>query len=230
MQAARKVDTTPQQVHDFYVSRGWSSAQAWGIAGNVKQESGFASNALNRNDQETSYGLFQFNSKGNPGAYREFEARYGKPLTQANPYEQMDFVDYQLRTSEKKAGDKLRSATTPAEAAGVFGRYFERPEVVEASRGQYAEEFAAGRGKIVTASSSKVDFATCGLDPTCYGANAGNTARQWVRSGLGMEDDTATNPAVQESGGWLSDPFGMRVLVGVGGAVVLAIGLVKLKV
>lgn len=149
----RAVDTSPQQVHDFFVSKGWSSSQAWGIAGNVKQESGFASNALFENSTEKSYGLFQFNSKGNPAAYSQFSKQYGKPLTSATPLEQMEFVDWQLRNTESRAGDKLRATDNAYDAGMAFGKYFERPKIVETSRGMNARDFANDAGAGINNSS-----------------------------------------------------------------------------
>ena len=151
--ATRVVDTSPQQVHDFFVSKGWSSAQSWGIAGNVKQESGFASNALFENSTEKSYGLFQFNSKGNPAAYSQFSKQYGKPLTSATATEQMEFVDWQLKNSESRAGDKLRATDNAYDAGMVFGKHFERPKIVETSRGMNAREFANEYGSGISNSS-----------------------------------------------------------------------------
>lgn len=73
-------------------------------------------------------------------------------------------------------------------------------------------------------------YEECGFDPTCWGGLAGNWVRQKVRTATGAEDDTASNPVVQDIDAKYADWFGMRVLVGIGGAVILAIGLVKLKV
>ena len=90
-----------------------------------------------------------------------------------------------------------------------------------------AEKNAATSGAMKRYEAS---FENCGYDLTCYSTYAGNAVRQWVRKATGQTDDTETNPAVQAVEGKYADWFGMRILVGIGGAVILAIGLTKLKV
>ena len=93
-----------------------------------------------------------------------------------------------------------------------------------------SEKNAATSGAMKRYEASLPTYKECGFDPTCWGALAGNWVRQKVRTTTGAEDDTATNPAVQAIDEKWGDWFGMRIAVGVGGAVILAIGLMKLKV
>jgi hypothetical protein len=224
-QGKRVVDTTPQKVHDYFTSKGWSSNAAWGIAGNVSQESGFASNAYNRNNKEESYGLFQFNSIGNPNAYAEFKKRYQKPLTQATALEQMEFVDYQLRNSERKAGEGLKKASSPYEAGMTFGRLFERPQTVEQSRGKNAENFARGglKGEALEAYNRSIVV------------SGGLRSAQILTNPLGHVAGAigAVKPiagVINEGAPIESDSIYTRVGYGIVGLGLLITGLIKLKV
>lgn len=232
-QGKRVVDTSAQQVHDYFKSKGWSSTAAWGIAGNVKQESGFASNAYNKNKLEESYGLFQYNSKGNPTAYRQFQQRYQKPLTQATALEQMEFVDWQLRNSEKGAGDALARAKTPYDAGMTFGRLFERPQVVEAVRGQNAELFASGKdvGKGGAIISERTDIGVFGRV-----RKAGCIVRNTIPFLDPTDCEQDLKDSGYDSGGIIPDltadysGIGVRIVVGLTGLALLVVGMVKLRV
>jgi len=224
-QGKRIVDSSPQMVHDYFTSKGWSSNAAWGIAGNVSQESGFASNAYNRNNKEESYGLFQFNSIGNPAAYADFKKRYQKPLTQATALEQMEFVDYQLHNSERSAGEGIKKASSPYEAGMVFGRLFERPQTVEKSRGLNAERFSKSglKGEALNAYNNAITLSNrykgVGTAVRALGAVVGGVA--------GVNPITG---AISERGVVEDDSIMLRVGYGVVGLSMLIIGLIKLKV
>ena len=60
--------------------------------------------------------------------------------------EQLAFYDWELRNSNKAAGDRLSQANTPGESAAVVSSLFERPrdQAGEAAkRGSIAEQMAA---------------------------------------------------------------------------------------
>lgn len=214
MSTQRRIqDTTPQALHDFFTSRGWSSANAWGIAGNVKQESGFASNAANYGKGETSYGLNQWNSKGSPERWANFKRIFGKPITESNAIEQMQFVDWELKNSEKKAGDALRKQTTPYSSAMVFGKLFERPNVVETVRGKNAEEFARGE-KLGT---SKVSTIPASIDSIFESPNSTDITPEEETF---LESITPDLPDFED--------IGLRIGFGVLGMVILGFGLFAL--
>lgn len=228
-QGKRIVDTSAQQVHDYFASKGWSSNAAWGIAGNVEQESGFASNAYNKTAKEESYGLFQFNSKGNPEAYRQFQQKYQKPLTQATAMEQMEFVDWQLRNSESGAGRAISKAQTPYDAGMTFGRMFERPAIVEASRGHNAERFAGGAkgGAEKPAELSVFGRARkmgCEVRNTIPFLDKKDCEQDVVDAGYGNGEIIASPDGADNSG------IAVRVIVGITGLALLVVGFNKLKV
>lgn len=111
-------------VVDFFVSKGWTRNQAIGIAANLMRESGFGAGAVG--DSGKAYGLAQWHAD----RQARFKQLFGHDIHQSTMQEQLAFVDYELRHNEKAAGDKLRGASTPGEAAGLVTKYYERPRDV----------------------------------------------------------------------------------------------------
>lgn len=110
------------QVVDYFVSKGWSKAQAIGIAANLMRESGFGANAVG--DDGKAYGIAQWHAD----RQEMFKKFAGHDIHGSTLEEQLAFVDHELRNNEKRAGDRLRGATTPGEAAGIVTQYYERPK------------------------------------------------------------------------------------------------------
>lgn len=107
---------------DFFVKKGWTQEQAEGIAANIQQESQFNATAIG--DGGKAYGLAQWH----PDRRNDFKERYKKEITKASGYEQLDFIDYELRQGkERKAGDQLRTAQTSYDAAAIVSSQYERP-------------------------------------------------------------------------------------------------------
>lgn len=112
----------------FFRSKGWSVEQAAGIVGNLIHESGgLRTGAINRGDGQDgsdSVGLAQWNSDRAKNL-QAFAASKGKDWREFQT--QLEFVDYELNTAERKASERLRTAATPREAAAAFAEYFLRP-------------------------------------------------------------------------------------------------------
>ena len=102
------------------MDKGWSKEQAAGIAANLEAESGFNTKALG--DQGKAAGIAQWH----PDRQKRFEEVYGKKLSEATFEEQVGFVDWELKNTEKKAGDKIKSAKSATEAAAFGEQYYER--------------------------------------------------------------------------------------------------------
>ena len=133
---AERVD----QAISFFQNQGWSRAQSIGIVANLDAES-----AMDHNNYQDSggpgYGLAQWE---NP-RQRDFAAWAGKDIHGSSFEEQLRFVQYELTHSESAAGNALRGADTPGEAASIVTRLYERPadsagEAVR--RAQRAEDMA----------------------------------------------------------------------------------------
>lgn len=105
---------------------GYSDAQAAGIVGNLMQESTFNVGARNKGDGQDgtdSIGIGQWNSD-RARNLQKFASATGRDV--ANIDTQIDFIHHELNGAEKRSGDRLRSATTPEQAAEAMISY-ERP-------------------------------------------------------------------------------------------------------
>lgn len=123
---------------------GYTDAQAAGITGSLQQESQLDPNAVNKTSGAA--GIAQWLG---PRA-REFEKQFGHPVAQSTFGEQVDFMLWELKNTEKQADKRIRMAKTPEFAAEVHAREYERPganEINIARRQQYAREAAAGAGQ-----------------------------------------------------------------------------------
>ncbi len=107
---------------DFFVGKGWTPEQAAGIVGNLQAESGanMKTNAIG--DGGKAYGIAQWH----PDRQAKFQKLYGKPIQEAGFKEQLEFVNWELNNTEKKAGDMLRAVTGASQAAAVVDKYYER--------------------------------------------------------------------------------------------------------
>lgn len=121
---------------------GYTDAQAAGITGSLQQESQLNPNAVNA--ASGNYGLAQWGKARSA----QFEKQFGKPIQQSTFGEQVDFMLWELKNTEKVADQRIRLARTPEFAAEVHAREYERPGANEINiprRQQYARE-AAGIG------------------------------------------------------------------------------------
>jgi hypothetical protein len=139
---------------DFFRQKGWTEEQAMGIAANIEQESGFRSDAVGDGGQ--AYGLAQWHKDRQDN----FAKYSGKDIRKASAAEQLEFINHELtRGKERAAGDKLRLAATPQEAAGIVSSEYERPadRVGEAQRrGELAQSYA-GSGNTKSAAPEVTD-------------------------------------------------------------------------
>lgn len=111
-----------KQIYDYLTEQyGLKPHIASGILGNMMTESSFKTNAYNR--AEGAIGLIQWEGSRRP-ALENFAAAQGKPVTDWKV--QVDFMMHELKTSESGAWAKLQHAQTPAEAAAIFDKYYER--------------------------------------------------------------------------------------------------------
>lgn len=104
------------QAMSYFTSQGWTQAQAAGIVGNLMAESNLQTDAFN-------------SAGGNLGArgvaqwrgvrQTNFQNVIGTPLANASFEQQLEYVNWELNNTHKSAGNKLRSATTAADAAKI---------------------------------------------------------------------------------------------------------------
>ncbi len=118
-----------EKIYNFFTSSAggnFTPAQSSGIIGNFYGESTLNPTALNPNDKGApAYGLAQWRADRYEGLI-DYSQRVGLDYTTMTA--QLNYVNYELATSERRAAGKLRLASTPREAAVAFCRYYERPE------------------------------------------------------------------------------------------------------
>ena len=108
-----KKDATVRTVYGRMREAGWSHVQVCGVLGNIEQESGFRTTVLGF-DQSGSYGLCQWLGPRKRALFQFAEDR-GLEVTHART--QVDFLLYELRTTERVAARYLQGCLTPAFAA-----------------------------------------------------------------------------------------------------------------
>jgi hypothetical protein len=133
-------DADKEAAIKFFMGKGWTRAQAAGIVANLIKESGLKAHGPN-GDNGTATGVAQWRG----GRQTKFKELFGKDLSQATLEEQLAYVDWELRNSHKAAGDRLKNASTPYDAAGIVCRYYEIPSDIpakSAERGNLANQIA----------------------------------------------------------------------------------------
>lgn len=106
----------------FFQSKGWTKAQAAGIVGNLQAESRINLRTNLVGDSGKAYGLAQWH----PDRQASFQNVYGKPIRSATFNEQLEFINWELNNTEKKAGRLIRATKTAEEAARVTDQHYER--------------------------------------------------------------------------------------------------------
>lgn len=105
----------------FFMGKGWSAEQSAGIVANLKAESELDPRIVG--DGGLAYGVAQWH----PDRQRNFAKWAGHSIHDSTLEEQYGFVDWELRNTEKRAGDALSRARSKSEAAAVVSKMYERP-------------------------------------------------------------------------------------------------------
>jgi LysM repeat protein len=110
------------QAMNFFMAQGWTRTQATGIVANLVGESRV------RHDQAQigggpGYGLAQWEGP----RQADFRRFAGHDIRQSTFQEQLNFIQHELTTSERGAGNRLRRATNVNDAVAIVTRYYERP-------------------------------------------------------------------------------------------------------
>lgn len=113
-----------RQAMSFFTERGYSPVAAAAMVGNLFKESSLNTGARNPGDGRDgsdSIGIAQWNSD-RARNLQAFAAQRGRPVTDFQT--QLEFVDQELRGSERRWGDQLRAAQDPDAAARAAISYF----------------------------------------------------------------------------------------------------------
>jgi hypothetical protein len=127
-QDARPVsgNAATQEAMQFFQSKGWTREQAAGIVGNLQVESGnFAPDVVSgrrKGDGGKAVGIAQWH----PPRQATFQRVMGKPVEGSSLKEQLEFVNWELNNTEKRAGNILRTMTDAAQAAEAVDKFYER--------------------------------------------------------------------------------------------------------
>ena len=120
--AARAMEAKHRaQAMAYLTAQGWTSQQATGIVANLTAESGLRTNAVG--DSGNAYGIAQWHKD----RQRAFEKFTGRPIQGSSLEQQLAFVNHELRTSEKRAGDWLKRAGDAYSAGFLMSSMYERP-------------------------------------------------------------------------------------------------------
>jgi len=108
-----------------FMEMGWTKEQAAGLAANLHRESGFKADIVG--DGGKAYGIGQWH----PDRQKNFSRVFGNDIRGSSLDDQLKFVDWEMRNTEKGAGDRLRGATNAMQAGGIVSKYYERPRDTE---------------------------------------------------------------------------------------------------
>lgn len=112
-----------QEAYDFFISKGYSPAAAYGLVANLRQESQLDPNA--KGDKGTSFGIAQWHD---PNRQKNFEKFAGKSIQDSTDRrEQLEFIAWELENTHKKARDALRKeGLSAADAARAVDELYEQ--------------------------------------------------------------------------------------------------------
>lgn len=140
--------------YSYFIDRGYSPQAAAAIVGNFDHESGFNTKAIH--DKNTGFGIAGWRDPPGEKNGRRTQLLRFASNNKLNPNSlgtQLQFADYELRTTEKKAGRLLRSAKTVEEANNAMMHY-ERPQNYSADNPQAGHGYKSRLAKARSALGS----------------------------------------------------------------------------
>ena len=110
--------------YQYFINQGFTPEQAAGIVGNLQAESGANLDALYNpaGGGTGARGIAQWRGPRTQAFYE----RYGTYPDTASLDQQLDFIMYEFNTTESRALNGVKGATTAADAAAAFDSLFER--------------------------------------------------------------------------------------------------------
>ena len=106
---------------NYFMSKGWTREQAAGIVGNLQHESGRELNPTAYNSKERAYGIAQWH----PDRQANFIKLFGHDPRQGTFREQLEFTQWELEHTHKRAGNLLKTAKSADRAAQIVNEGFE---------------------------------------------------------------------------------------------------------
>lgn len=132
----------------FFISKGWTPAQAAGIVGNLDVETGGTFNPAAVGDGGRAYGIAQWH----PDRQANFRAWSGQDIRGSTFEQQLEFVHHELTAGrEQRAGTILRQATIAEQAAALVDQFYERSSGIHrAQRISRALQYSAASGQVAS--------------------------------------------------------------------------------
>jgi hypothetical protein len=175
-----------EAVSYFQNALGLTLEQASGIVGNLMGESNLDPTAVG--DGGLAYGIAQWH----PPRQADFERQFGKLITESTFQEQLDFVAWELKNTERRALNALLGERTIAGATAAFMRLFERPKDDSSleRRVDAAKDASEGKGIVGTIGDALDDplgTAADALAPDWLkNLFSGATAARWAAVVIGI--------------------------------------------
>lgn len=156
-----------QYMMNAFQKAGYSRSQAAGIVGSTLQESQLDPNAKNKTSG--AYGIGQWLGSRK----KDFEKQFSHSIETSSFEEQVDFMIWELKNTEKQAGDAIKATKTAGGAALVHSQKYERPGDAEANnekRMAYARQIFEG--------SARADAGSVGANASQAAAGTVNNSTQ----------------------------------------------------
>lgn len=119
----KKDEGRKRQAYQHFINKGYSPEASAGIVGNLVYESGLDTSIEGDKGYKggSSFGIAQFRGD----RLKRLQSMYGDKWTDFN--NQLDFVDWELKNTHKKAGNLLKSVEDVHQAGQIFSDYYEIP-------------------------------------------------------------------------------------------------------
>jgi hypothetical protein len=114
-------DANAQIAMASLIKNGWTPMHAAAIVGNLIAES-YLDPDTGRGDQGTAMGIAQWRND----RVAKFQEVIAVGVEDASFEQQLEFVNWELRNSQKKAGNLLKKAATIEDSTAVIDKYYER--------------------------------------------------------------------------------------------------------
>jgi hypothetical protein len=138
-QNANRPGGAAAQIYQGLIARGFNSAQAAALVGNMQVESGFSPNAYNAG--EGAVGLIQWENERRANL-NNFAAAQGKPANDLGV--QLDFIKHEMTGSEAGNSRAFLAATDVASANHALHQYIRYGSNTEGTRLANAQAVASG--------------------------------------------------------------------------------------
>lgn len=138
---------TPKLALDYFIGAGYPTNSAAGIVGNIYGESNF--NHLAIGDGGKAFGLAQWH----PDRQANFASVFGIPIQQSTPMQQLQFINWELNNTEKRAGAVMKAGGSVEDMTNAFMKLYERPanssslgKRISGAKGVLSGALDAGKG------------------------------------------------------------------------------------